>query len=296
MNRIGSIFALLCVVGFAGVAAGQLGPSSPGREPNAVTGAPTPDSVDVSGSNVIEKLGQFAAADTVFRDEQDNVVRFGDYLNKGKPIILQIGYFDCPMLCDLISRGMVKALKDIKLDQGSEFDVLYLSIDPNESAGLARQKRMTLGRELGLPPGAAGYHLLTGEESEIKRLTDSVGFGYQYVADVNEYAHPAVLIILAPDGKITRYLYGMDYDPQVMRLSLVEASDGTVGSTLDRLILTCFRFNHSTGKYQVIAFRLMQGAAALTVIIGAAILLPIWIKSYRQAKRQKLAEGGAGHD
>ena len=238
---------------------------------------------------VDEKPGSQVPLDAAFNDEDGQAVTFGSYLNKGRPIILWIGYFECPMLCDRMSGGMIRAVRSIKLDAGKEFAILNVSINPNEVPGIARQKKDNYLKELGQPGDASGWNLLTGGPTAIERLTSSVGYKFKAVevAGETEYAHPAVLVILSPEGKVTRYLYpdkdtsGVEFDSQTLRLSLVEASNGTVGSTVDRFLLTCLRYDAHTGKYTKDAIALMKYAGALTVLVMAAVLVPLWIKSAR---------------
>lgn len=267
------------------LAFGQMGPSAPIERSPALDGSLRPE-MNVT-TDVIEKLGEMVPADAVFKDDTGRTVSIGDYLNRGRPVILQLGYFECPMLCGLVSKGMVKSLRDIRLDAGAEYDILYVSINPGEVWELAQAKKRNMLRELGRPGDAIGWHLLTGEKEQIDRITSAVGFEYQFIEDIGEYAHAAVLIVLSPEGKITRYLYGVEFDPKVLRLSLIEASDGKVGSTIDRILLTCFRFNHATGKYQAFAVGMLRLGAAITVIVMGAIFLPIWIRAFLRSRANK---------
>lgn len=242
---------------------------------------------------VDEKLGAVVPTSITFTNENGDKVALADFLGHDRPVILWLGYYECPMLCDKMSAGMVDAVKGIKLDAGKEFSILNVSIDPNESAGLARAKKATYLKELGQPGNAAAWNLLTGSPESIKALADSVGYKFKKVVtngkdgEETQYAHPAVLMILSPEGKVTRYLYplakeGVQFDPRTMQLSLIEASEGRVGSVVDRVILTCLHYDPKVGQYTYVAVRLMQWAGALTVLLMAAILFPIWFRAARK--------------
>lgn len=240
---------------------------------------------------VDEKLGAIVPSSTTFTDESGKKVALGEFLGNDRPVILWLGYYKCPLLCDKMSGGMVEAVKGIKLDAGKEFSILNVSIDPNESAALARAKKSTYLKELGQPGNAAAWNLLTGSPESIKSLADSVGYKFKKVTidGESQYAHPAVLVVLSPEGKVTRYLYplpaaGVVFDPRVMQLSLIEASEGRVGSVVDRLVLTCLQYDAHTGKYTYVAVQMMKWAGALTILVMGAILIPIWIRAARARK------------
>lgn len=242
---------------------------------------------------VDEKLGAIVPASTMFVDESGTKVPLGDFLGKGRPVILWLGYYECPMLCDKMSAGMVSAVRGVQLDAGKEFSILNVSIDPNESANLARAKKATYLKELGQPGNASAWNLLTGAPESIKLLADSVGYKFAKVVleekdgPETQYAHPAVLMVLSPEGKVTRYLYpvaaaGVAFDSRTMQLSLIEASEGRIGSVVDRVILTCLRYDAHTGTYTWVAVNLMRWAGGLTILLMAAILVPLWIRASRR--------------
>lgn len=237
---------------------------------------------------VDEKLGSTIPTSTTFVDETGTKVTLGDYLHKDRPVILWMGYYECPMLCDKMSAGMVDAVKRIQLDAGKEFSILNVSIDPNESSGLAKAKKQTYLSELGQPGNAAAWNLLTGSPETIKTLADAVGYKFKKikVKDETQYAHPAVLMILSPEGKLTRYLYpvaaaGVTFDPRTMQLSLIEASEGRIGSIVDRVILTCLHYDVKAGAYTKNAVALMKLGGGITILVMGLFLIPLWIKSAR---------------
>lgn len=234
---------------------------------------------------VDEKLGNQVPVDVELHNEDNQTITFGSLLQPHRPTILWLGYFECPMLCDKMSAGMVKALKNIRLDAGSEFAVIQLSINPNEVPADAKRKKETYIEKLGRPGDAAGWNLLTANPEQIAKIADSVGYKFKKITvdGKTEYAHPAVLMVLSPEGKVMRYLYpkaseGVEFDSRTMQLSLIEASNGQIGSTIDRLLLTCIHYDPSTGKYSWVATSLLKFGAALTLIVMAAVLVPFWLK------------------
>ncbi len=221
---------------------------------------------------VVEKLGQTIPLDLPFVDDAGKSVKLGDYFTGKRPVILQLGYYGCPMLCTLVSEGMANSLRQLTLKPGDEVEVLYISIDPREKPALAAEKKASIVRVWNQPGADKALHLLTGTEKDIRRLTEAVGFQYQWVESAQQFAHPAVLAVLSPEGKLTRYLYGVTYDPTTLRLSLVESADGKVGSSTDRFILTCFQYDGKQGKYAVMATRLLQAASLVTVATLSTVI------------------------
>lgn len=228
---------------------------------------------ELEGVGITERLGQTVPLDLAFHDETGREVRLGEYLDGTRPVILNLMYMGCPMLCGLVSNGLIDAMREIDQTAGGEYGVLSVSIDPTETATLATVKRQEYLRQYGRPAAAGGWHVLTGDEPSIRALTDAVGFGYRWNEKRQEFAHAAVLVILMPDGTVSRYLYGVQYDPRTLKLSLVEAADGKTGSTLDKFLLFCFHYDAAKGRYGPAAMNLMKVGAGLTVVaIGALVL------------------------
>jgi protein SCO1 len=236
-------------------------------------------------ADVAEKLGDTIPVDLGFVDEAGNGVHLADYFKQNRPVVLQLGYYQCPMLCSLVSQGMTKSLQQLTLNPGSEFQVLYVSVDPAEGPELAAGKKASILAQWRSSGASEGLHLLTGKQDAITALTKSVGFIYRWVPDSKQFAHPAVLVVLSPQGKITRYLYGVTFDPTTLRLSLVEAADGKVGSVTDRFILTCFQYDGSVGKYALVAKRLLAGAAAATVLLVVSVIFMLVRRDVRRDRR-----------
>jgi protein SCO1/2 len=205
--------------------------------------------------------------DTPFYDEKGQTVPLGTFFQPNRPVILQLGYFDCPKLCDWISRGCCDSLRDMDLKGGKEFTYLFVSINPVESPNLAAVKRESFLAEYGKPGEGDGFHCLVGDSGSIKTLAQAVGFRYNVLGNTGQFAHPAVLFILTPDGKISRYLYGVSFPPKTMRLSLVEASKGKVGDSWDKLALMICCYDVATGQYAVTAMAMMNIAGVLTVFV-----------------------------
>jgi len=231
-----------------------------------------------------QKLGGQVSLDLPFHDETGKTVTLGDYFGK-KPVILVLGYYQCPMLCTLTFNGMVEGLNDMKWSIGDEFNVVNVSINPNETPELAAAKRKNYLKQYGRPSAAGGWHFLTGNEPEIRKLADEVGFHYAYDPSVHQYAHPSGLVILTADGKISKYFFGVKFSPPELYAALQGASKHDVGSPIERLVLLCFHYSPIKGKY---------GAIIMTVIriLGAATLAAMaWLFGamiWRERKRRKL--------
>lgn len=243
----------------------------------------------LQGIGVDEKPGVKLNLDLMFEDETGKAVRLGDYFDGKRPVILQLGYMKCPMLCTLVSQGIVESLRDLKLRMGDEFEVLSLSFNPEETSKLAALKKETSIKEYGRPDDAGGWHFLTGKAPAINELTASLGYRYKYDVQSQQYSHPAVIMILTPDGRVSRYLYGIKFEPRTLRLSLVEASDGKIGSTVDKFILTCFHWDAKAGKYAIAAMNVMRMAGVLTVALIGAMLWRLYRRDRRLAARVSTA-------
>jgi protein SCO1/2 len=283
----------VCALVLAGLAPASATPPAvqPGGQPD--TAANAQDSLrsarteqlpdELQGVGVDERLEARIPLDAVFRDETGQEVLLGDYFDQGRPVILNLMYLGCPMLCGLIANGLNDAMKQMDWTAGSEFTVLSVSFDPKEKPPLAKLKKLNYIDDLGRPEAASGWHFLTGDEEPIRRLTDAVGFHYRWNEGRQQFAHTAVLVVLTPDGRVARYLYGIQFDPRTLRLSLVEAADGKIGSTRDRLLLFCFNYDASTGRYGPAARNIMKVGGLLTV---AALTILIIAFRRRERKRQ----------
>ncbi len=267
---LGIVVAAATLVLAVGVSAQETRPAAPERMEQAP--------IEVEDLAPVEKLDTHIPLDLTFQDEDGKVVRLGDYFTGKRPVILNLGYYRCPMLCGLILNGLTDAMKDITWTPGQEFEVVSVSFDHRETPPLARLKKQNYMREYGRPSAAAGWHFLVGKEPQIQALCEAVGYKFRWDDRQNQYAHPSVLVILTPDGRISRYLYGIQFVPQTVRLSLVEASEGKIGSTVDRVLLYCFHYDADEGRYSLAARRLMSLAAAMTILAMGVWLVPRWFR------------------
>ena len=244
---------------------------------------------ELEGVGITEHLDTQLPLDLTFKDETGRTMRLGDAFRAGHPVIVNLVYFNCPMLCNVLMDGFVEGLRGVDWIAGKEFDIVTVSIDPKDTPASALVKRDAMVKSLGRPEAARGWHFLTGDEATIHRLADAIGFQYRYSEEKKEYMHAAAIYIATPEGKLSRYLYGVQFDPSTLRLSLVEASDGKIGSTVDQILLFCFAYDHTAGRYGPVAFRIMQVGAGLCVIVLAACLGVAWIAESR--RRRELSMG-----
>ncbi|HZL34806.1 MAG TPA: SCO family protein [Tepidisphaeraceae bacterium] len=266
----GLALGLVCMA--APLKAGFADPAGPGFDPNTLYIPASAKRVKVA-----EHLGASLPMDATFLDDTGKPVHLGDYFTKGrKPVLLQIGYFRCPMLCGLISRGLVDSLKTVKLNAGPDYDVVFLSIDPKETPTLAAAKKKSFLESYGREGSIDGWHLLTGTKEQIDRVTEAAGVEYKWVGQAQQYSHPAVVVLCTPDGHIARYLYGVKFNPTTLRLSLVEASGGKIGTHTDQFLLTCFQFDGHQGKYALAAINLMKMGGVMTLLIMGWIFFHLY--------------------
>ncbi len=224
-----------------------------------VAASPPPDDVDVS-----ERLGSRLDPKLAFVDQQGRAVRLGDLVGAGRPVLLTLNYFRCKTLCDVQLERIAESLRVLSDVGAGTFRVLTVSIDPKDSPADAARKRDVYLRRLGRPD--LDWSFLVGAESQISALAGSLGFAYRYDARSDQFAHAPVLFVLSPDGRVSRYLYGLDYPPRDLRLALVDASAGKVGRTLDRVLLRCFRFESASGRYGAHDLNLVRLGGVLTVL------------------------------
>jgi protein SCO1 len=214
---------------------------------------------------VTEHLNASLPLDLQFYDEHAQYMRLKDLLHPNRPILLQLGYLECPMLCDVISKSLFDTAKKTDLQMAKDFDFVFVSINPSDSPDMAAMKRESYVQECGDPAAISGIRVLTGRPTEIQLLADTVGYRYA-PAPNGQFAHPAVAMVITPDGRISRYLYGVSFSPQTLRLSLVEASQGKIGSTVDQFLLICLHFDASSGKYTMTAVFIMRAAGLVTIL------------------------------
>ena len=290
-NLIGELAApALCIL-LASAAQAQTPKMTIGNEPEEKKplerSEPLPPDLDDVG--VTERLDATVPADLEFVDEEGKVVHLGDYFDGNRPVILNLGYFRCPMLCGLVLNGLVDAMREMDWTPGGEFEIVTVSIDPKETPVLAKLKKQNYLKAYGRSSAAAGWHFLTGAPEAITKLTETVGFDYAWNERQQQYAHAAVLIVCTPEGHVSRYLYGVKFEPRTVRLSLVEASEGKIGSTVDKVLLYCFQYDAAERRYAVAAVNVMRAGGVLTMLVLAVILIPVWIRDARRRRSNQPA-------
>lgn len=241
---------------------------------------PTPPVLELV--QVTERIGELVPEDAVFRDSTGTPVQLKQLLHRGQPLLLSLNYYRCPMLCSLVLSGMVNGLKGTGLKLGRDYFAFTLSIDPQETSDLASQKKRGYLQALGEPSAEAAWAFTTGEASQIQALADAIGFGYAYDDSTQQYAHPAVIAVLTPEGKISRYLYGIEFPPRDLKLALVEASGGKVGTSFDRFLLSCFKYDPALRRYGIYVAGILKGGALLVFAILAALLAALWRRELKR--------------
>ncbi|MGA9811285.1 MAG: SCO family protein [Terriglobales bacterium] len=231
-----------------------------------------------------QHLDEQIPADLNFRDETGKPVRLGDYFGK-KPMILNLVYYNCPMLCGEVLSGLESSLRVLKFDVGKEFEVLTISFDPRETPDMATKKKAEFLKRYGRAGAAEGWHFLTGPQESIDALTKAAGFQYQYDPKTGQFAHATAIMILTPEGKIAQYYYGVEYAPKDLRLGLIQASENKIGTLADQVLLYCYHYDPTTGKYGAIISRVLK-LAGLATLLGLGILMTVLIR---------LGSGPRGH-
>jgi protein SCO1 len=219
-----------------------------------------------------QKLNNQIPLDLVFRDETGRSVALGQYFGK-RPVILALVYYDCPMLCTVALNGLLHSLKELTFTVGQQMEIVTVSFDPTEAPSLAAAKKAVYVGLYNRPGAAAAWHFLTGEEASIRRLTQAVGFRYNYDPRTKQYFHATGIMVLTPQGRLARYFYGIQYPVNNLRLGLVEASAGKIGSPVDELMLYCSQYDPGTGKYSVIITHVLKLGALVTVLSLASLVL-----------------------
>jgi protein SCO1/2 len=208
-----------------------------------------------------------------FRDENGRDVRLGDYFGH-KPVLLALVYYGCPMLCNQVEQGVVGSLKMLSFNAGSDFEVVFVSFDPRETPDMAAQKKVSALSHYGRPDTASGWHFLTGGKQSIDSLTQAANFRYSFNEKSGIFAHASGIMLLTPDGRISRYFYGVEYPSRDVRLGLVDASAGKIGNPIDHLLLYCFQYDPSTARYSATVLRIIRLGGVLTIFtIVAGILI-----------------------
>jgi protein SCO1/2 len=273
---LGMALAMAALLSLASTAAAQMG--------ETVKLAPPPPSV-LNNIGIDQKLNAQAPLELSFKDEHGREVKLGDYFGK-VPVVLALVYYDCPMLCTETLNGMVSAFSILKFDIGNQYQVVTVSFDPKEKPELALKKKEAYVHRYGRAGAEQGWHFLTGEPASIAALTKAVGFRYQWDDQTQQYAHATGLILLTPQGRIAQYYYGVEFSPRDLRLGMVEASQGHIGTLVDQVLLYCYHYDPRTGKYGAVITRVLQIAGLITVaVLGGFLILMFKL----EPKRRRLA-------
>jgi protein SCO1 len=237
-----------------------------------------------------QRLGAQVPLNLQFRDEQGRVVQLGQFCRQ-RPVILTLVYFRCPMLCTQVLNGVLRTSQALRLSIGSDYDIVSLSIDPRETPAMATAKKESYVARYRRDGANEGWHFLTGDQSAIDELSHAVGYRYQYDPRSDQYAHPSGIVVLTPEGRVSRYFYGIDYPPGDLRLGLVESSQGRIGTPVDQILLLCFHYDPTTGKYGLAIARVIQLAGIATVLVLGAFLWMMFRLERRRSAAVALEEG-----
>jgi protein SCO1/2 len=264
---------------------------------------------ELEGIDIVEHLNQPLPLDLEFVDSAGKTVKLGDYFNRDKPIIITLNYYECPMLCNLQLNGLLgksataaqpnrgkladpgTGIMALDWDLGDEYEIITISFDPEEGTDLARGKEkayMSAYRREGVQEG---WHFLTGSAENSRALADAIGFSYRWNEETNQWLHAAAIFVATPKGRLSRYLYGVSYDPQTLRMALLEASEGKIGNTIDKFLLWCFHYNDKSGQYTLAIMNIMRALGFVTMTVLGVGLFILW---RRDQRRQRLAPGSAG--
>lgn len=255
-----------------------------GKTPRSIIEAQKDLPPQVQGVDVQEHLGEMVPKDTRFTDVEGREVKLGDVLSKTKPTLLTLVYYNCPMLCNLVLNAQVQAMRELGLELGRDYEAVTVSIDPEDTPVQSLERRRRHLQSMGKPESAP-WHFLTGADGEIRRLADALGFKYTYDASTKQYAHPAVVHVLTPEGSISRYLYGTTFPPKDMKLAILEAGNGRVGTSFDQVIMSCFKYDTASRRYGFYIFGFIRLGGLLVFSALATMLIYFW--------RRELKKGAA---
>jgi protein SCO1 len=254
---------------------------------NATYGKPASEN-PFANIGLDQHLNEQLPLSLTFRDETGKSVQLGDYFGE-KPVILSLAYYNCPMLCTMVINGLIRTLRTMSLSAGTEFNIVTVSFDPKDTPTSAATKRQTSLQSYSRKGADAGWHFLVGDDATIQQLTKAVGFRYAYDEVSKQFQHPSGIMILTPDGRLSRYFYGIEYAPRDVRLGLVEASDGKIGSPVDQILLLCFHYDPITGKYGLIVTRALQLGGIITLLVLGSFMFI----SFRRDRRNNVTGSNA---
>ncbi len=245
---------------------------------------PTREVPGLDRIRVDEKLDQRVPTDITFRDHEGRTVRLADYVDGERPVLLTFAYHSCPTLCSMVLSAVTQGISEVDWTAGDQYEIVTISIDPNDTPERAARKRAELLRTYGREPASRGWHFLVGDADAIERITDAVGFRYFYDSRQEQFAHPAVIVFLTPAAKVARYIYGLEFSPSNIRLALLEASEGRSITTTEQFLMYCYAYDPAVGSYALMATRIMQFGGFLTVLVLGGFLLMFWSREGRRPR------------
>ncbi len=243
-----------------------------------------PKPKDLEKVGVTERLDEQVPLDIPFVESSGTPVTLAQYFDGKRPVILTLNYSNCARLCSLQLNGVFEALQRLDWDIGDKFQMITVSIDPEESPQRAQATKEKYLAVYNRPKAEEGWHCLVGKEPDIQRLAAAVGFGYVYVPETKQFAHTAVTMILTPTGRVSRYLYGIEYNPQTLRFALLEASQGKIGTTVERLLLNCYYYDAEAGRYGPAAVKIVRLGGVVTLVVLGSVLAVFWRREWRKTK------------
>ena len=273
-----SIVSLLALIGIAA------------RCSMAQLASPTPAPQVFEKVGIDQKLNEQIPLNLEFIDESGNTVDLGTYFSE-KPVIVSLVYYKCPMLCTQVLNGMVETFRTLKYTAGKDFEVVTVSIDPTETHELAAEKKQQYIEAYERSGAAKGWHFLVGKQESIAALADAVGFRYIYDQPTGQFAHSSGIMVATPEGKLARYLYGIEYAAKDLTFSMMEASKGNIGSPVEKLLLLCYHYDPMTGKYGVVVGNILRGAGALTILFLGGYMLVNFLRDKKKSKTLPIVEG-----
>lgn len=251
-------------------------------DPSISEGSGLPETLKKVG--IEQKLGDQLPLDTQFKDESGDLVNLGSYFNSGRPVIIAFVYYECPMLCNQVLNGLTGSLKGVTFDAGKEFDVVAISFDSKEfdKPGLAESKKASYMQRYGRPGTEKGWHFLTGTEASIQAVTQAAGFSFNWDDKSNQFAHAAGVMVVTPEGKMSRYLYGIDYSPKDLKFAVMESAESKVGNAAEQLLLYCYHYDPSTGKYGFAILNVMRLGGIVTLLSMGLMGFVFWRRNKRK--------------
>jgi protein SCO1/2 len=255
-------------------------------DPSESAGNGLPEALQKIG--IDQKLGASLPLDVDFKDEDGRAVKLGDYFKSGRPVILALVYYECPMLCNEVLNGLTGSLKGISLNAGKDFDVVAISFDAreNDKPDLAKNKKASYMERYGRPGTENGWHFLTGTQDSIDKVTKAAGFNYAWDEKTNQFAHAGGIMITTPGGKLSRYFYGIDYAPVDVKFGLMDSAEAKIGSPAEKLLLYCYHYDPASGKYGLAILRVIRLGGVATLLIMGAMFIVFWRRN--KSKREQV--------